>query len=78
MHMSQFVEYLGLSRSFAGAPIEGKVEENDALVVLTIRPDPLINYRPHNIAITQDQAIRLLQDLHAALDPVLIANRWED
>lgn len=71
MTMTQFVEYLGLARSFAEAPIDGVLEQGEPVIVLTIRPDPIQNFRPHNLALTQSQAIRLLEDLHGVLAPVL-------
>lgn len=69
--MSQLVEYLGLTRSFADASVEGIVETGEPVIVVTIRPDPTESFRPHNLAITQAQAIRLLDDLHNALAVVL-------
>lgn len=71
MTMTQFVEYLGLARSFAEASIEGVLQQGEPVIVLTIRPDPIQNFRPHNLALTQSQAIRLLEDLHGVLAPAL-------
>lgn len=69
--LSQLVEYLGMTRATANAAVNGIVEVGEPVVVLTVRPEPTINFHAHNIALTQPQAIRLLDDLHNLLAPIL-------
>jgi hypothetical protein len=69
--MSQLVDYLGLGMSVADDTVDGIVEAGETVLVVTIRPDPTESFRPHNLAITQAQANRLLDDLHSALASVV-------
>lgn len=57
--MTQRVELLSV------AP--GESTTGEPTVILTIRPEPSKNFRPHNIAISRPQAIRLLRSLRTVL-----------
>lgn len=57
--MTQRVELLSV------AP--GESTTGEPTVILTIRPEPTKNFRPHNIALNRPQAIRLLRSLRTVL-----------
>lgn len=57
--MTQRVELLAV------AP--GEAQSGEPTVILTIRPEPSKNFRPHNIALSRPQAIRLLRSLRTVL-----------
>lgn len=57
--MTQRVELLSV------AP--GESQSGEPTVILTIRPEPSKNFRPHNIALSRSQAIRLLRSLRTVL-----------
>jgi len=57
--MTQRVELLSV------AP--GESTTGEPTVILTIRPEPSNNFRPHNIAISHPQAIRLFRSLRTVL-----------
>jgi len=57
--MTQRVELLSV------AP--GESQSGEPTVILTIRPEPSKNFRPHNIALSRSQAIRLLKSLRTVL-----------
>lgn len=57
--MTQRVELLSV------AP--GESATGQPTVILTIRPEPTKNFRPHNIALSRPQAIRLLRSLRTVL-----------
>ena len=60
-----------MGESTSEAAVPGIVENGDSLVVVTIRPDPTRSFRPHNLALTKEQAVRLLDDLYHLLAPGL-------
>lgn len=69
-NLSQFVEYLGMCRATADAPVKGILEEGEPVVVIAVRPEPVKNFHIHNLSLTQAQAIRLLDDLHNLLHSI--------
>ena len=75
--ITQLVVYLGVDQVVAAASVEGIVEEGEPVVLITVRPEPVKNFHIHHIAITQPQALRLLEDLHNMLDPVLSDTKIE-
>lgn len=68
--MSQLVEYLGLTAAVANSTVEGIVEAGETVILVTIRPEPTLNFHPHILALTHAQAVRLLDDLRSLLSPV--------
>ena len=58
----QLVELLGVAEAVAN---------EQPVIVITIRPDPP-NFRPHNIALTKEQAWRLATDLGSLLLPFVL------
>ena len=58
----QRVELLGVAEAVAN---------EQPVIVITIRPDPS-TFRPHNIALTKDQAWRLATDLGSILLPFVL------
>lgn len=58
----QLVELLGVAEAVAN---------DQPVIVITIRPDPP-NFWPHNIALTKDQAWRLVTDLGSILLPFVL------
>ncbi|MHB8971289.1 MAG: hypothetical protein ACYC4N_12650 [Pirellulaceae bacterium] len=58
----QLVELLGVAEAVAN---------EQPVIVITIRPDPS-TFRPHNIALTKDQAWRLATDLGSILLPFVL------
>lgn len=69
--MSQLVEYLGMTKAIANAPVEGIVEAGDTVIVVAIRPEPTESFHTHNLALTYAQAVRFLEDLQSVLAPIL-------
>jgi len=45
----------------------GLTRTGERTVIITIRPEPGVNFRPHNLAISRPQAIRLFKSLGTAL-----------
>ncbi|MHB0958232.1 MAG: hypothetical protein ACYC0X_12200 [Pirellulaceae bacterium] len=67
--MSQLIEYLGITRSLVDAPVKGIMEAGEPVIMVTVRPDPIESFRPHNLAITQilsnEQVVEWLCTLQA-------------
>lgn len=57
--LTQRVEFL------AAGP--GTTRSGELMIIVTIRPDPAPSFRPHNLALSRPQAIRLFKSLRTAL-----------
>lgn len=66
--MDGLVEYLGAGWRTVAQEIPGVAEVGDDMLTVSLRPEPLTSFQPHDICLTVRQARRLLADLQSLFD----------
>lgn len=72
------VHYLNVTRELANYAVPGMVEKDQPFIVLTVRLDPTENFHFSHLGLSEEQALRLLQELQETLLPVLPAEQAQE